>query len=169
MHQFAAKLRTALLTRPNWTDGILTLREMIWLVPALGICVALSDTMQWSPVFDASTLRLALVAILIPSLGEELLFRVALLPKPEPETAMPKVRFAAALVLFVLWHPLQALFTTDARAAIFLDPWFLLAVAALGAACTRIYWASRSIWPAVFLHWLAVVGWKALAGGPELL
>lgn len=169
MHASAAKLRNVLLTRPKWTDGILILREMIWLVPALGICVVLSDAMRWNPVIDASTLRLALIAVLIPSLGEELLFRAALLPQPQPKSAIPKSRLAVALVLFVLWHPLQALFTTDARAVVFLDPWFLLAVAALGLACSRIYWASNSIWPAVLLHWLAVVGWKALAGGPELL
>lgn len=169
MEAIAAKLRRALFTRPKRSDLTHAFRELVWLVPALGICVAMSETMRWDPNWDDSTLRLAVIAILIPSLGEELLFRVAFLPKPKKEIAMPRARMTLAIMLFVLWHPLQAIFTTDARATVFLDPWFLLAVAALGIACSRVYWTSQSIWPAVLLHWLAVVSWKALAGGPELL
>ena len=166
MRYLARKLLSAIEKRTASNDLAILLRELVWLIPILVGCVILSDRMGWDPTFDASTLRLALVAIVIPSLGEELLFRVLLLPQPQPDAPIPKLHAGIALILFVLWHPLQALFATDERSATFLDPWFLIAVGALGFACTRAYWHSGSIWPPVLLHWLAVVGWKGLAGGP---
>lgn len=169
MQPIAAKLWQSLTTMPGRRGVAGLVLELIWLAPVMGICVVLSDTMQWAPAFDDATLRLALVAIIVPSLGEELLFRAALLPQPQSGQSIPIMWSAAGIGLFVAWHPLQALFTTDARATIFLDPWFLVAVAALGLACTRAYWRSGSIWSAVILHWLVVVGWKALAGGPALI
>jgi len=169
MRGIALRLGNTLTKRPDRHDAIAFLRELPWLLPVLGLCLVISNTMHWSPTFDAATLRLAIIAIALPSLGEELLFRAALLPEPQPDTPLPKTRAALALALFVVWHPLQALFTSDERATVFVDPWFLLAVVALGLACTRLYWRSGSIWPAVVLHWLIVVGWKALAGGPALI
>ncbi|MDJ0641764.1 MAG: CPBP family glutamic-type intramembrane protease [Erythrobacter sp.] len=169
MRAFANKLRDSIVKRPTRYDALILLRELAWLTPALALCVAMSDTMRWNPEFDSATLRLALIALVIPSLGEELLFRAALLPTPQAGQQMPLPRAATAIALFVLWHPLQALVTTDERATIFLDPWFLLAVGALGLACTRAYWRNGSLWPAVILHWLSVIGWKALAGGPAFI
>jgi predicted Abi (CAAX) family protease len=43
---------------------------------------------------------------------------------------------------------------------------FLAAVAILGAALGRIYVVTGSLWPCIFAHWLIVLGWKALLGGP---
>lgn len=169
MTKLLGTLRIALLARPTWLDLSRFGLELLWLVPCLGLCVLLSPVMVFDPVFDAATVRLALVAILIPSLGEELLFRASLLPRPAPDLPLPIGRSILAVALFALWHPLQALFASDARAAIFTDPWFLCATAALGWACARLYWRSGSIWPAVLLHWLIVVGWKSLAGGPALI
>jgi predicted Abi (CAAX) family protease len=69
--------------------------------------------------------------------------------------------------LFVLWHPPQGLIFGPHWAAIMLNPWFLACVGALGFASARLYLRTGSIWPSVLLHWLVVVAWKALLGGPS--
>lgn len=164
-----SKLTHALFRRPQMQHLRMLAVEIAWLAPMLALAIAFSPMLHWAPSLGVDTLRLALVAIVLPSLGEELLFRVALLPTPEPERRFPWRAAALALFAFVLWHPLQALLFGGVRRAIFLDPWFLAAVAALGIGCTRLYWRSGSVWPPVLLHWLVVVGWKALAGGPPLV
>ena len=164
-----ARLATSLRRSPSKADASGLLVELAWLLPILGVAVVASPAMEWSPQFGSDTFKLALVAIFVPALGEELLFRVVPLPDPQRASGFPWFAASIALTAFVLWHPLQALLFGGARAEIFLDLWFLIAVAALGFACTRLYWKSGSVWPAVFLHWLVVVGWKALAGGPPLV
>ena len=67
----------------------------------------------------------------------------------------------------MLWHPAQALVFGPHWAAVVLDPWFLAAVAATSVALSRLYLLTGSIWPSVALHWLIVVAWKALLGGPS--
>lgn len=145
------------------------LTETLWLTVVCVVAVVMSAQMEWQPQFDGGTLKLAAIALVIPAFGEELLFRVLALPTPEPDSSFPWVRAVLAIAAFVLWHPLQAWLFGGVRGEIFLDPWFLIAVAALGIACTRAWWRTGSIWPPVLLHWLVVVGWKALAGGPALV
>ena len=48
----------------------------------------------------------------------------------------------------------------------FLNPWFLATVAVLGLLLTRLYVATRSLWPSIIVHWLVVVAWKLFLGGP---
>ena len=107
------------------------------------------------------------MAIVAPALGEELLFRAALLPQPE-ERPLPAGPLMLSVTLFVLWHPIQAPLFGPHWGQVVLNPWFLAAVAAFGLASARIYWKTGSIWPSVLLHWMIVVGWKALLGGPSL-
>ncbi len=153
--------------RSDWQQTALTVTV---LTPLLAVCVLGSATMHWQPTFDAGTLRLALVALFAPAFGEELLFRAALIPRRgADQDAMPTMPVLAQTVAFVLWHPLQVLLFGGARAVMFLDPFFLLATALLGLACGRLYWVTQSVWPPVAVHWLVVVGWKALAGGPALV
>ena len=90
-----------------------------------------------------------------------------MLPRPLPGAALPIRPLAVSTLLFVLWHPLQAPIFGPGWARIVLNPCFLLAVGALGVAAARLYWKTRSIWPPVALHWLVVVGWKALLDGPS--
>jgi uncharacterized protein len=123
--------------------------------------------MQWQPSFDATILRLAIVAIVAPAIGEELLFRVALLPQPRPGSSLPLFALTLSVVLFVVWHPIQIVVFGPHWARTVLDPWFLAAVAAFGVASARLYWKTGTIWPSVALHWLVVVGWKALLNGPS--
>jgi predicted Abi (CAAX) family protease len=136
--------------------------EAVWLAPALAVLALAGGFVGVAPTPDgASLLRLAALAFFVPALCEELFFRVALL---NPGASV--LRRGAAIAAFVAWHPLQALFFGAAWAAVVFDPWFLLAVAVLGLAATRIYLASLSVWPSVVLHWLVVVAWK-VGGGPS--
>lgn len=164
-----ARVSAAVRKVPSVRDWRMTVWTALVLAPLLAIMVLGSETMKWQPVFDTATLRLALIALVLPALGEEILFRAALLPMPMEGKPMPPKALLLATLLFVLWHPLQALVFGGVRGEIFLDPFFLGAVAALGLACGQLYWRTRSIWPPVVLHWLVVVGWKALAGGPPLV
>ncbi|MEO0982779.1 MAG: CPBP family glutamic-type intramembrane protease [Pseudomonadota bacterium] len=121
-----------------------------------------SGLYTWSPTLDGLW-KTALIAIVLPALGEELVFRGPLLAVSE-QTA--KLAAGPLLALFVLWHPLNAaLFLPEAR-ELFYDLRFLANAAALGAACTYATLRARSLWPAIALHWAAVVAWKGLFGGP---
>lgn len=105
---------------------------------------------------------LAATLFLMPALGEELLFRAALIPRDEPSLGWQ----ALSAMLFVAWHPLQAVTVGPPWAGAFLNPWFLACVAVLGIGLGRIYAATWSVWPCVLVHWLVVLVWKAVLGGP---
>jgi predicted Abi (CAAX) family protease len=115
----------------------------------------------------ARLLRFAAIAFFVPCLSEELLFRAALLPDPrQPASMRYRVgRAAIAVVLFVLWHPLNGLFLKTEARQVFLDPGFLMLATFLGCCATAVYLLTGSIWPSTFVHWLTVVGWKAFLGG----
>ena len=137
--------------------------ELLWALPLMLLFAHLGDLVRFDPVADASTLAaLAATLFFAPALGEELLFRGLIIPRERPNTRW----LVLSVLLFVLWHPLQALTFGPPWAGAFLDPWFLAAVAVLGTALARIYAATGSLWPCVLLHWLVVLGWKALLGGP---
>lgn len=99
---------------------------------------------------------LALIAIIIPALGEEMVFRVWL------AGLHGFWRGGAALALFLLWHPAQLWLGVPTAQPVFANPAFLAITAALGLACTISYRRSGSIWPAVAIHWAVVMMWKGL-------
>ena len=111
-------------------------------------------TTQWDEL-----LAVAALGFFIPALGEEMLFRVGL------AGLKGFWRATLALALFVLWHPVQVWLDLPMAQPAFLEPGFLLIAAALGLACTIAWRMTGSIWPAVVIHWVTVVGWKALMGG----
>lgn len=137
------------------------------LSPVLLLIGFAGDLMRWAPKLDLAMLKLAVIAVIIPSLGEELLFRAAILPKPEADAPLPIKWMALSTILFVLWHPIQAPIYDGEFGAMMLNPFFLVAVALTGWACARLYWKTRSIWPAVALHWIVIMAWKALLDGPS--
>lgn len=161
-----SRIAAAVTKRPRPGDWLHAGREAAWLLPILLLFGFVGGLMHWRPVFDAQIVRLAVAAIVVPAFGEELLFRAALLPAPDGER-VAWLPVAASSLLFVLWHPAQALLFGPHWAAVVLDPWFLAAVAATGVALSRLYLITGSIWPSVALHWLIVVAWKALLGGPS--
>ena len=99
-------------------------------------------------------LPLMLRVLVVPSLLEELTFRVL----PPPRWAGP------ALAAYVLAHPLNAWLLFPAARDVFYDPVFLLLTALLGGCCTLLYRRTRSLWPPVLLHALVVAGWLLLWG-----
>lgn len=165
-NNLVGRLGEAILKRPGGRDWSRFLREMAWVVPLLLVFGHLGQLIAWRPALNAELVRLALLALIVPALGEELFFRVALLPRPA-SPRFPVWPVALSTALFVLWHPAQALVFGPHWAEVVLNPWFLAAVAALGLALSRLYLATGSIWPSVALHWLVVVGWKLLLGGPS--
>ena len=149
--------------RPAWR---IFLVEAGWSLPLAILLVAIGGLAAPGWTDDsAMLLRLALVAVVAPAFGEELLFRVTLLPPPG--RLCPPGRLALSVLLFVAWHPPQALLFGPHWAAVVLDPWFLAAVAVMGVALGRLYVRTGSIWPCVLLHWATVVGWKAFLGAPS--
>lgn len=99
----------------------------------------------------------ALVALAIPALGEEAVFRAPLSARA--------AWIAVSLALFVAWHPAQLALGLPWAQAIFADPRFLGIAAVLGVACTASRLRSGSLWPAVAIHWASIVGWRGLTGG----
>eukprot|EP00850_Spirogloea_muscicola_P007356 SM000037S13491 [mRNA] locus=s37:218558:220452:+ [translate_table: standard] len=106
----------------------------------------------------------------VPCLLEESAFRV--LPNPharEPVSALRRALWGiASLVLYVLWHPLNAWLLTPIMRPIFYDPHFLVVTTLLGLACTILFFRTGSVWPPVFLHWATVTVWLTLGGKAHL-
>lgn len=116
---------------------------------------------------DLSALPMTMLTVLfVPALGEEAVFR-GLLPTSQ-ENANPALPVAVSTLLYVLWHPLEGFTFLPGARDLFSRPDFLLVTGLLGLACGLTRWRTGSIWPAVLLHWAAVVVWKTWLGGPSL-
>lgn len=158
-----ADLIAGIRTLPSGDGWRRTGIELAWALPLLLVVAYLGGIARFQAPPDAVTaLRLAAMLFLAPALGEELLFRRMLIPREGRKGGW----MVLSVVLFVLWHPLQAVTFGPPWAEAFLDPWFLAAVAILGIALARIYAATRSLWPCILTHWLVVLGWKTLFAGP---
>ena len=158
-----ADLRAALVTLPGLAGWLRAGLELGWSIPCLLVVAHIGGLVRLQSPPDATTaLALAASLFIAPALGEELLFRGLLIPRDRPSGSS----IALSALLFVAWHPLQAVTIGPPWAGAFLDPWFLASVAIFGVALGRIYGATGSIWPCVVAHWLIVLGWKLLLGGP---
>jgi uncharacterized protein len=158
-----AGLLAGLRCLPDRRGWLKVALELGWSLPLMLVVAHLGGLVHVDPAGDASTLlRLGATLLIAPALGEELLFRGLLIPR---RAASAKWMLLSVL-LFVLWHPLQAVTIGSPWAATLLDPWFLAMVAILGTALGRIYAATGSLWPGIALHWAVVFGWKAVLGGP---
>jgi predicted Abi (CAAX) family protease len=162
--------------RHRWSDLVASVRyvpgvdrwlwgfaELVWAVPLLLLIAHFGGLVHASTPPDATTTLVLLATLFIaPALGEELLFRGMIIARDHPS----RTSIIMSVVLFVLWHPLQAITIGPPWSRAFLDPIFLLCVAVLGTALARIYVATKSLWPAVVIHWLVVASWKLFLGGP---
>jgi predicted Abi (CAAX) family protease len=120
------------------------------------------------PRLDLNLLRIALIALAIPALGEEVFFRGFLVPTAAQATnALPQM--VLALIIFLTWHPLNAWLLFPAVLPLFSDWRFLLVTACLGVSCTHLWRKTGSLWPPIAVHWLAVVIWKGFLGAPQML
>ena len=114
-------------------------------------------------------LLLGIIAIFTPSLPEETLYRVLLLPHSSEAAGLNSLVLTSmiSLFLYVVAHPLLALVAWPWSRRIFYRPAFLLIVALLGIACTLAYLRTGSVWASTFIHWATIVGWKLFFGGPD--
>jgi uncharacterized protein (DUF2235 family)/membrane protease YdiL (CAAX protease family) len=148
-------------------------KEAAWLVPALALFAWLGGFLDWRPDLTPGLALVAVIAFFFPALAEEAVFR-GLLLKPPSDGASGLGPAALSALLFALWHPLQVLVCQWIEPGdcplpwvhLGFNLWFIAACFALGLACARLVLSTRSIWPAVVLHWLVVVAWAALFGGP---
>lgn len=137
--------------------------ELGWALPLMLVVAHSGGLVRYAPERDATILiGLGATLLISPAFGEEVLFRGLIMPRRH--ASAPWVLLS--VLLFVLWHPLQAVTFGPPWAAAFVDSWFLLIVAILGGALARIYAATGSLWPGVAAHWLVVFAWKAVLGGP---
>ena len=163
MKQRYRDIALAIRTLPGARGWLRAGVELLWSGPVLLLAAYLGGLIKLGETASLASLPgMSATLFVAPALGEELLFRAALIPRENPSWRW----VALSVVLFVLWHPLQAVTVGPPWASAFLDPWFLVAVAILGTALARIYAATRSIWPCVIAHWATVLVWKAFLGGP---
>lgn len=163
------RLFTTMPDRKAWTLLGAAGFALAILFAILGGC---GGFVAWDPKF---TREIALVvgAGLGLALFEETLFRGVLMPAPS-DGASGLGPAVLSAILFALWHPAQielCRWLTDGHclmnwADIAWSPWFLAATFALGLACGKLVDATRSIWPAVALHWLTILVWATLFGAP---
>jgi predicted Abi (CAAX) family protease len=116
-------------------------------------------------------LFLPFTLLVFPSLLEEVFFRGLLIPRNTRDRGGRQVLFYSLLstVLFVAWHPLNALTINPGAREIFLNPWFLVITFFLGLSCSLGYIYSRSLWVPVLMHWWTVLVWVLVLGGRNLL
>jgi predicted Abi (CAAX) family protease len=143
--------------------------EAVFAACAFGVIaatlIARPELIAYAPRAPGEIAFIALRAFFIPALGEELVFRAALIPGPD-EGVKPALPIAISTLVFTLWHVTETAFLPNS-AATFLRPDFLTLAALLGVACAILRWRSGSIWTAVALHWIAVVAWQGWFGGPS--
>jgi predicted Abi (CAAX) family protease len=108
---------------------------------------------------------------LMPSLLEEMIFRLLLIPHPiETDTSVNIYLWSLiSLVLFIGYHPLNARMCYKLGNPTFMDWRFLTLTGLLGGVCTIAYLATGSIWSSMIIHWLVVGAWLKLFGGDRRL
>jgi predicted Abi (CAAX) family protease len=96
-----------------------------------------------------------------PAFWEELIFRVILLPYPDGSVpfGLQFVLVLLNIILFVGYHPLNALIFYKAGNPMFFNPVFLGLTGLLGLTCAIVYLLTGSIWTIAVLHWIVVVIW----------
>jgi predicted Abi (CAAX) family protease len=153
-------------TLRQWAEALLLFG--IFLAVSLPVGLA-SGLLSFAPSHEdaGSLVVFAAVALAVPSLFEETLFRAALLPRPgEQRLGLGLVvNVAVAVALFVLGHPLVAWLVAPATRALAYNPVFLGLCAVFGVISSLAYLRTGSIWPSVLMHWTVVVGWKIWFGG----
>lgn len=138
-------------------------------VLAMGVIGFGTGFLDWRPRFEG-LLETAAIALFLPALGEELIFRGPLLALiGRGRVSLVYFACAVSLALFVGWHVVSGAFILTSAQDVFSDWRFLSLAGVLGFGLTAMTLLSRSIWPAVAFHWLVVVAWKGLFGGPSFL
>jgi predicted Abi (CAAX) family protease len=163
----------ASLTIPTWHD---------WLIAALAILayttialpLGFSTGFLHLQIWAAKPIEyffLMLRCAITPAIAEELFFRVLFLPHPSTAVNWQiwNLWAALSLLIFILYHPLNAKTFYKDGYPTFFQPIFLFLAALLGITCTITYALTSSLWIIIFIHWLVVVLWLAFFGGIDKL
>jgi len=150
-----------------------------WLSMAIFGAIAIwlgtrSGFLYWRPwqALWHRKLLLAIKLIFFPALVEEFVFRVLLIPEPGRTGVAESTWWAIALislVLFVIYHPINAYFFYKRAKLIFFSPDFLTLCTLLGLTCTIIYRVTGSLWTITLIHWVTVLVWLLFLGGLQRL
>ncbi|MGB3491227.1 MAG: CPBP family glutamic-type intramembrane protease [Elainellaceae cyanobacterium] len=162
------RLASATLTLPSFLDwGICLVVLAVYAAIALPIGFKTGLLQQEWVTHPQTIVGTSLVALIFPSIFEEVVFRALLLPHPSEGASPGAIVFwsSVSLILFIAAHPLNALLVLTSRRDTFYDWAFLTLAGLLGAACTVTYLQSGSIWTAIGFHWLVVVVWLLTLGG----
>ncbi|MEO1374529.1 MAG: CPBP family glutamic-type intramembrane protease [Cyanobacteria bacterium J06635_10] len=124
---------------------------------------------------------LILRCLLTPAITEEFVFRIFFLPHPTEVFLLKKISWvpvnwqkwslwaALSLLMFIIYHPLNAkTFYRDGYPTFF-EPIFLTLATLLGLTCTITYALTGCAWIIIFIHWLVVVLWLLIFGGMDKL
>lgn len=122
---------------------------------------------ELSFAIDTRTAGLIVGFFFLPSLFEELIWRwILITPDVLGSFGHRSIRqIIFSSIMFTIAHPIAALLFVPHAKEVFLQPAFLIIVFLLGLTCGSSYVLTKSIWPAVVIHWLTVLAWKFLLGG----
>jgi len=162
----ASNLWLGLRTSPFKIQLVSLLPFPIFIIVALGIGF-------YSGLFHFGFLNrkigflLFFTTFVFPSFLEEAFFRGLLIPNDAIQHGIGRILLYLFIstLLFVLWHPLNALTINPGAVSFFLNPSFLLITALLGLTCGISYILSHSLWIPVIIHWLTVLMWVFFLGG----
>jgi predicted Abi (CAAX) family protease len=159
------RVRLSLTVWPSRTGWLLAAAVGVAAL-AVELAIGLAGGFLRPAPADWSVLPAALLlAVFVPALGEELVFRGLLIPGRGEGEGDAWGAILLSTALFVSWHVFEALTFMRAAAPIFLRADFLATTAVLGLACGWLRRRTGSLWPAVALHWLEVAGWQVWFGG----
>jgi predicted Abi (CAAX) family protease len=163
-------LVTTLVNRLITASSLPQLQDWLTGIIALGIYGAIalpigfkSGFLNFNPFWGEPKAALldSLKLLILPGFIEEVIFRVFLIPHPLEMVSSQSWLIAVmiSLFLFVIAHPINAIFFYKAANPTFLQPIFLLLAGLLGLVCTIVYQLTGSLWVIMLLHWVIVMIW----------
>ncbi|MEX0269087.1 CPBP family glutamic-type intramembrane protease [Leptolyngbyaceae cyanobacterium UHCC 1019] len=147
---------------------------MLLLYAAIALPIGFSQGfLQFKP-WQASKQDYLLLAgrlFFMPALLEEFIFRVVLLPYPRAGITgqMWMIWAVFSLILFIVYHPLNAKIFYKPGNPTFFNPAFLTLTGLLGLICTIAYFLTGSLFVITLIHWVVTTAWISLLGGMEKL
>lgn len=170
IRRLPARLAAALTTLPDRAGWLWSVAIGLPTLALMGLIGIATGLYQPGPG-DLAQLPMTLLTVwFVPAIGEEAIFRGLMVPSRGDDAGRSRAWPALALstLVYGLWHPLEGLTFLPGARDLFCRPDFLLVTGLLGLACGLVRWRTGSLWPAVVLHWAAVVVWKTWLGGPAL-
>lgn len=168
---FVQDLKLGFLAKPgsNFNMG-LGLLLIVYFVLAMFIGFGFG-LFEFRPLQDKAVLYLPFSLLIFPSILEETFFRGLLIPRNTEQKGTKASIFAVCLstIIFVTWHPINALAINPNAKSFALNPIFLTITTLLSITCGIFYIKSKSLWAPILIHWITVLIWVTLLGGRNLV